>query len=62
MVSCCAHYLANLLPILGIAGAVTLIAQYQTQLFWIGIAMNAAGIVYIGRKVVAFRHQMNSPS
>lgn len=52
MISCCAHYLANVLPVVGAAGAITLIAQYQVELFWIGLAFNAGGIIYIGNKVV----------
>ncbi len=53
MISCCTHYLANILPIVGAAGLVTLVAQYQVELFWVGLAFNAAGIVYIGSKVAA---------
>jgi Cu+-exporting ATPase len=53
MVSCCTHYLANVLPIVGTAGLVTLATQYQVELFWIGLAFNAAGIAYIGSKVAA---------
>lgn len=54
MISCCAHYLTNILPVLGAAGMIALIAQYQTELFWLGLASNAAGILYIGNKVVKF--------
>lgn len=54
MISCCAHYLTNILPVLGVAGFMTLVAQYQTELFWFGLASNAAGIAYIGNKVVKF--------
>lgn len=53
MVSCCTHYLVNILPIIGAAGLVTLVAQYQVELFWVGLAFNAAGIAYIGSKVNA---------
>jgi len=53
MISCCTHYLANILPIVGAAGLVTLATQYQVELFWVGLAFNAAGIAYIGSKVVA---------
>jgi len=53
MISCCMHYLASILPIVGTAGLVTLAAQYQVELFWVGLACNAAGIAYIGRKVAA---------
>ena len=56
MISCCAHYLVNILPILGVTGFVSIISQYQVELFWIGLAFNAAGVIYIGRKVILF-HQ-----
>lgn len=57
MISCCTHYLANVLPILGATGIVALVAQYQTELFWVGLAFNAAGVVYVGRKLLqASRH------
>lgn len=49
MVSCCSHYLVNLLPILGTVGIVTFISQYQIELFWVGIIFNLAGIVYMLR-------------
>ena len=51
MVSCCAHYLVNVAPILGAAGLVTFATQYQVQFFWVGLAFNAAGLAYIGRKL-----------
>ncbi|MAZ67739.1 hypothetical protein CL652_03145 [bacterium] len=54
MISCCAHYLINILPVLGTAGLVTLIAQYQISLFWVGLVANALGILYIASKIVAF--------
>ena len=53
MVSCCTHYLANLLPIVGAAGLVTLATQYQVELFWLGLVFNVAGIAYISSKVAA---------
>ncbi|MBZ0094406.1 MAG: hypothetical protein K8H75_03365 [Sulfuricella sp.] len=52
MVSCCAHYLVNILPILGVTGFITLVAQYQVQLFWLGLAFNLAGILYIAPKAI----------
>jgi Cu+-exporting ATPase len=51
MVSCCAHYLVNVAPVLGATGLVTFAAQYQVEFFWIGIAFNAAGVAYIGNKL-----------
>jgi len=51
MISCCAHYLVNIAPILGATGLVTLASQYQIEFFWVGLSMNAAGLVYIGAKL-----------
>jgi P-type Cu+ transporter len=58
MISCCAHYLANILPVIGAAGIVTAIAEYQVELFWLGLAFNGAGVGYITSKVVAARTHM----
>lgn len=54
MISCCAHYLVNVLPILGAVGIITVISQYQVQLFWIGLTFNFAGIAYMVNKVYTF--------
>lgn len=52
MISCCAHYLTNILPILGVTGIVVFINQYQVQFFWVGIFFNLLGITYMGNKVL----------
>jgi Cu+-exporting ATPase len=54
MISCCAHYLTNILPVVGAAGAIALVARYQIELFWFGLACNLAGIAYMGNRVVKF--------
>lgn len=51
MISCCAHYLTNVAPVLGASGLVAFAAQYQVEFFWVGLAFNAAGIAYIGSKL-----------
>jgi len=51
MISCCAHYLVNVAPVLGATGLVTFATQYQVEFFWVGLAFNAAGIAYIGNKL-----------
>lgn len=58
MISCCAHYLANILPAVGAAGLVTVASQYQVELFWVGLAANAAGIAYMANKVARFATAM----
>jgi Cu+-exporting ATPase len=52
MVSCCAHYLANIVPILGVAGFLTVVAEYQVELFWLGLVFNAAGLLYVAAMVI----------
>ena len=53
MVSCCTHYLANILPVLGTTGIATFAAEYQIEFFWLGIVLNLAGIAFIGRRILA---------
>ena len=55
MISCCAHYLANIVPILGIAGALTIVAQYQIEIFWVGLVFNLFGIGFIITKIDKFK-------
>jgi len=58
MGSCCTHYLANVVPVLGATGVVALVAQYQTEFFWLGLVFNAAGTVYVGGKLPQASHHM----
>jgi len=62
MISCCAHYLANILPVIGATGLITLVGQYQVELFWVGLASNAAGILYVTSKVARFSKAMPVPA
>lgn len=55
MISCCAHYLVNLVPILGVTGLITFVAQYQIGLFWVGIASNIFGIGYMTTRITKFK-------
>lgn len=52
MVSCCSHYLANILPILGVTGFLAVVTEYQVELFWLGLVFNAAGILYVSAMVI----------
>ncbi len=56
MISCCAHYMVNFLPILGAVGIITVISQYQVQLFWVGLAFNFAGIAYMSYEISKSHH------
>ena len=55
MISCCTHYLVNLLPVLGAVGIVTLVSQYQVEFFWVGLVFNLAGLSYMLYQVKKFR-------
>ena len=52
MVSCCAHYAVNIVPILGVTGFLAVVAEYQIELFWVGLVFNAAGILYVASMVI----------
>jgi Cu+-exporting ATPase len=61
MLSCCAHYVANVAPVLGATGLVAFAAQFQVELFWVGLLFNLAGIVYIGHKLLKARRHHEGP-
>jgi Cu+-exporting ATPase len=52
MLACCTHYLANVAPLIGGVGVITLLTQYQIELFWLGLAINAGGVFYVARQCV----------
>ncbi|HMQ29976.1 MAG TPA: heavy-metal-associated domain-containing protein [Chloroflexaceae bacterium] len=51
MLACCAHHLADVLPIVGLSGAALLLNAYKTPLLWLGIVMNLGGALYLLHKV-----------
>lgn len=55
MLACCAHHLAELLPIIGLSGAAIFLNAYKTPLLWLGIAMNLLGVLYLLRQVLRRR-------
>lgn len=58
MLACCAHHLADILPVIGLSGAAIFLNDYKTPLLWLGIGMNLAGIAYLLRQV---RRQRRRP-
>ena len=55
MLACCAHHLADILPIVGAAGAAAFLNAYRVPMLWLGIAMNLVGIIYLLRKIEQHR-------
>lgn len=51
MVACCAHHVAELLPLLGLSAAASFLAAYKIPFMLIGLAMNGIGIVVIVRAI-----------
>lgn len=51
MVSCCAHYLVNIVPLIGISGLSAFVGQYQIEIFGIGAFANVVGIGYLVLKL-----------
>ena len=44
MIACCAHHLADLLPILGLSAAAAVLASWKIPLLVVGLTTNLAGI------------------
>lgn len=51
MLACCAHHLADILPVIGLSGAALFLNEFKTPLLWLGLGMNLAGIVYLLNKI-----------
>lgn len=47
MLACCAHHVADVLPVLGLSGAAIFLNDYKAELLWLGITMNAFGVAYL---------------
>lgn len=47
MVACCAHHVADLVPILGLSGAALFFTEYQQQFLILGVATNFFGITFM---------------
>jgi copper chaperone CopZ len=58
MVACCAHHVADVLPLLGLSGAALFLADYRQPLMLVGIATNLIGIAVMVRMMrrVSRRH------
>lgn len=55
MVACCAHHLADLLPIVGLSGLAVFLVEWRTPLMLLGIATNLVGIAVMLRELRRIR-------
>lgn len=51
MLACCAHHLADLLPVVGLAGAAAFLGAYKTQILWLGVVASLGGVAYMANQV-----------
>lgn len=51
MVACCAHHVADVLPILGLSGLAVFLVEFRTPLMLLGIATNLVGIAVMIREL-----------
>jgi drug/metabolite transporter (DMT)-like permease len=51
MLACCAHHLVDFLPLLGLSAAAAFLVAYKLPLFMIALAMNAAAVAFMGRRL-----------
>ena len=60
MLACCAHHLADVLPVVGLSAAAIFLNEVKTALAFVGLGMNAAGAIYIGLQVRRMRRVLAS--
>lgn len=58
MLACCAHHLADVLPVVGLSAAAIFLNDIKTPLAFVGLAMNAAGLIYMGLQVRRMRRML----
>ena len=51
MLSCCAHYIANVAPTLAATGFITFAAEFQIAFFWVGMLFNIGGIAFVATRL-----------
>ena len=55
MVACCAHHLADVLPIVGLSGFAVFLVDFRTPLMVLGIATNVVGVLVMLRQLRRIR-------
>ena len=55
MVACCAHHLADVLPIVGLSGLAVFLVEFRTPLMLLGIATNLVGVAVMLRQLMRIR-------
>ena len=56
MIACCAHHLAELLPVIGAASAAGFLTDYRIPFMLVGITINAVAVVLVARRLGYMKH------
>ncbi len=56
MLACCAHHVADILPLIGVSAAAVVLDAYKGPLLVLGVAMNAVGVAVLWRELRRARH------
>ncbi len=59
MLACCAHHLADVLPVLGLSGAAIFLTKYQKPFLILGLSINIFGIAYMVRLLEKYKYNNN---
>lgn len=51
MLACCAHHLADFVPLLGLSAATVLLDEIKTPMFLLGIGLNGFGALFMARQL-----------
>ncbi|MBI2773660.1 MAG: hypothetical protein HYX56_04105 [Chloroflexi bacterium] len=51
MLACCAHHVADVLPILGLSGLAVFLVEFRTPLMLLGIVTNGVGVAVMLREL-----------
>lgn len=62
MVACCAHRVADLIPLLGLSAAASFLAAYRVPLMLVGLAVSLTGVYFIARRIVRYRKGVRDSS
>jgi hypothetical protein len=60
MVACCLHHVSDVLPIVGLTAAATFLAEWKVPFMILGLATNAAGILFMLRQIVKARRHADA--
>jgi hypothetical protein len=55
MLACCAHHLADVLPVIGVSGAAVFLNEVKTPLAFFAITMNAGGVLFLSWRLRSMR-------